>query len=77
MNQDMYGVVKPMMKGGHAILAGPIAGPFAAIPTLPVLVPVPILLPPPPFLPIPIPVPMSSKQMAPMMSGSYRSTPIW
>jgi hypothetical protein len=69
MNQDMYGVVKPMVKGGHAVFAGPIAGPFAAIPTFPAPVPVPILLPPPPFLPIPVPVPLSSKQASPMMQG--------
>ena len=69
MNQDMYGVVKPMMKGSHAMFAGPIAGPFAAIPTFPAPVPVPILLPPPPFLPIPVPVPLSSKQASPMMQG--------
>jgi hypothetical protein len=84
MNQDMYGVVKPMMKGGHAILAGPIAGPFAAIPTLPF--PIPILLPAPP-LPVPIPVPMASQSPQPVMSGGSRSsrqrkrthktTPVW
>jgi hypothetical protein len=75
MNQDMYGVVKPMMKGSHAVFAGPLAAVPAPLP--PMMLPIPVLLPSPPFLPVPVPIPLSSKQMAPMMSGSYRSTPIW
>jgi len=61
---EMSKVIQPMTKGGHALVAGPLAI-FPTPPPLPPL-PMPFALPLP--FPLPFPTPLAQQQ-APMMQG--------
>jgi hypothetical protein len=90
MNADMYDVVKPMMKGDHAVFARSLGIIPEPLPPLPLMLP--LLAPLPLPVPVPVPIPAASQQKSPMMAGGqvvhqpiqsrqskkvYQTTPVW